>query len=125
MKVILETYALMATIPFITYFFIYYLLLFMKKSKKVSFQWAMNITTILLISAVSAQLKLIFKFQSEYLFSFTWILFIMLSIGYLQWKKKGRIHKRKILSATSLIGFVSFSLFYLLLFIIGLLKVSI
>ncbi|GBF11998.1 DUF3397 family protein [Tepidibacillus infernus] len=120
MGVFIKTYALIATVPFISFFLIYYLMVFMGKEKKHAFNWAFHSTTILLFSAVSAQIKFIFQLKQGFWWVFFWVLFLITSIGFLQWKIKRKISLRKIMIATSKLSFILFSIAYILFFVIGL-----
>ncbi len=119
MEIILKIYGLMATIPFIPFFLIYYTLIYLKKSKKTAFNWSTYVTSLLLLTAVTAELKGIFHVTYGFWINIAWILFIIFSLGFLQWKMKGYLNYVKLITATAKLSFFSFGLLYFVLFIIG------
>ncbi|MFV9510000.1 DUF3397 family protein [Tepidibacillus sp. LV47] len=120
MEAFIKTYALIATIPFISFFLIYYLLLFAGKKKRTAREFAIHFTTFLLYGAVSAEINSILHSKLGFLWSFLWILLIFFIIGYLQKKVRGVLNYKKIITSTSKLSFISLSFFYFLFFLVGL-----
>lgn len=117
---IIQTYALIATVPFISFFLIYYLLLFTGRKNRTAKEFAIHFTTLLLISAVSAEINYIFQTKFGFLWSLLWVLLILIIISYLQQKMRGVLNYKKVMTSTSKLSFLSLSFFYLLFFLIGL-----
>lgn len=120
MGVIAKTYALFSTIPFVSYFLFYYLLILFGKKKEIAKNWSIYITSVLLYSAVTAQLKIMLSLSSGYIFTLTWVVLIIALIVFLQLRLKGSINYSKLLSSTSKLSFLSFGVFYIIFLIIGL-----
>ncbi|TCS84426.1 DUF3397 family protein [Tepidibacillus fermentans] len=120
MGFIIQTYALIATVPFISFFLIYYLLLFTGRKNRTAKEFAIHFTTLLLISAVSAEINYIFQTKFGFLWSLLWVLLILIIISYLQQKMRGVLNYKKVMTSTSKLSFLSLSFFYLLFFLIGL-----
>jgi len=123
MGFLIQTYALIATVPFITFFLLYYLLLFTGKRRRTAREFSVHITTVLLYTAVSAEMNAVFKMSWGYLWSFVWMLLILLGLGYLQRRIRGGLNYKKVIISTSKLSFLSFSAFYILFFLIGVFRV--
>ena len=119
MDFLINTYALLATIPFISFFFIYYLLIFSKQEKKKALNLTINITSILFISAVSGQIDYIFNIKHGIWYSLLGILLITAIIGLLQWKIKGKFDYLRLAKAITRLSFVSFGFLYFIFFIVS------
>ncbi len=119
MDFIINTYALIATIPLLSFFFIYYLLLFFIKERKKALNLTINITSVLFISAVSGQLNYIFKIRYGILYSILAVLFIAAVISFLQWKIKGKNDYKRMIKAVTRLSFISFGFFYFIFFIVS------
>lgn len=120
MDIFIKTYAVIATIPFISFLLIYYLIIFLGKSKKIALDWSSYITSILLYSAVTAQLKVLFQLESSFWWCASWIALILVSLAFLQWKIRGKINYKKLMISTSKLGFITLGIFYITFFIVGL-----
>jgi hypothetical protein len=113
-------YKALAYIPFLTFIVIWFLIYWMKKDKKLSTRWAIDITTVLLLGAVAMQMHKLFSSW----FGFWLILFIMLLatglIGRQQNELRGVVHLPRILKIMSRLGFVVLSFLYIVLLLISL-----
>lgn len=114
-------YAVMATIPFVTFFIIYLAVRWIKGDSTAAVGWAINVTTFFLISAVSTMYGLISAPQSASFF--WWILLFWLVItggmGFLQLKLKGGLNLVKLTRAAWRVTFVALSITYVIFFFIG------
>lgn len=119
MDVLIKSYALISSVPFVSFLIIYYLLLFLGITKKKAFERSVYITSILFYSAVTAQLKLIFNLESGFWWTLSLVGIIMMIIALLQWKIRGKIRIKKIFASTTKLSFLTFGFLYLLFFIIG------
>lgn len=113
----------MATFPFIGFVMIYLAVLLWKKNKRFAAKWAINITNFLLIHAVMSQYSLIWPNAWS---PWWWIILLFLGLivllGWLQVKVRGKISLRKIGFATWRISFLLLCLAYLCLFTAGVWK---
>jgi hypothetical protein len=113
-------YAYMAIIPFIPFLIVCAAAYFMTNNGKKAIVWAMDITTFFLIGAVSVMYNVVFP---SGLGGIWWIVLLFLITGGLianmQNKLKGQIDPRRIVRAVWRLGFLFLSLFYVLLFIVG------
>ncbi|WP_339062286.1 DUF3397 family protein [Tepidibacillus marianensis] len=123
MGFLIQTYALIATVPFITFFLMYYLLLFAGKRKRTAREFSIHITTLLLYTAVSAEMNAVFEMKLGFFWIFIWMLFILLGLGYLQQRVRGALNYKKVIISTSKLSFLSLGAFYILFFLIGIFRV--
>lgn len=106
-------------IPFAAFVAVYFLFsLWKKKSKKESLNWAANVTTFFLITAVFFMHGLIKTEES--ISAFWWILAFFLCtgglIGWLQHKVKGKVDPPKMVRAVWRLAFVFFTVAYFFMF---------
>jgi len=122
MKVFLQTYALFATLPFVSFFLLYFLLQMLNKPKEAARKIAMYVTVVFLFTAVAAQIEILFKNTYGLVFAFIWVFVIFFTLGFLQLKLKKNLNYKKLVASTLKLCFISFSFFYILLFVIGLIQ---
>lgn len=120
MDFFIKTYGVMATLPFLSFFLIYFFLLILHKTKKQALNIAIYITSILLLSAVASFLKMIFDLESGLWLTILWVVIIFIVLGFMQWKIKGFFNYKKIILSTLKLSFLTFGVLYILFFIIGL-----
>jgi hypothetical protein len=118
---IVSLFTILAFIPFLTFFVIWFIVYLIKHDKKLSTHIAMDITALLLLGKVADQLH---KLTGSW-FGFWLLVFIMLVatglIGRKQNEIRGAVIVPRILKILLRIGFVVLSFFYVLLLIISIL----
>jgi len=115
-------YAVMAMVPFVTFFLLWFIFYAVKRDKKTATRRTMDIVCILLVGSVSSMYYHIFNSS----FALILILFLMLLsiglIGNMQYRSKGSIDYKRILQVTLRIGFLGLSVIYVILLLIGTVK---
>lgn len=122
MDILLKIYAFIATVPFILFFIIYYVAYLCKKTKKESFNIASYVSSILLISAVTGQMNILFDIKHNYLFTILIVVFILIVLVFLQKNIKGRIDVIKLITSTLKLTFLLLSIIYIIFLIIILIR---
>lgn len=120
MDFLIKIYAVIATIPFLTFFLIYFLFILLGKPKDMAFERAIYITSVLLIGAVSSQLKNIFNLASGLWLSLLLVFLIFITLGFLQWKLKNKLDIKKLILSTLKLCFYLFGVLYISFLIISL-----
>lgn len=120
MDFLIKIYAVIATIPFLTFFFIYFLLVLLGKPKNIAINRTIYITSLLLIGAVSSQLKYMFNLTSGLWFSLLIVFLIFIVLGFLQWKFKNKLDIKKLILSTLKLSFYLFGVLYISFFIVSL-----
>lgn len=120
MDFLIKIYAVIATMPFLSFFLIYILFVLLGKSKVIAFERAVYITSVLLIGAVSSQLKNIFNLTSGLWLSLLIVFLIFIVLGLLQWNFKNRLDYKKLVLSTLKLSFYLFGILYISFFIISL-----
>ncbi|MCF6093576.1 DUF3397 domain-containing protein [Microaerobacter geothermalis] len=115
MEFLANMYAILATIPFLSYPLIYYLTFWRSRDKKKSHAWAINLTTVFLASADGAMFRIL---QWK---GFVWwfILLTLVSglvLGFLQYRLKGNLYLPRLAKGIWRVMFVFLSILYLILF---------
>lgn len=113
-----QLYAFFAAMPPIGYLVTYGIVLSVTKSKTTAHLRALDVTTLLLLSAVSV-LWYNVTGGKGWLAVLTLYILLGTGLGLLQWWVRGRFHFRKWLRGLWRFGFLFLALFYLLLFGIG------
>ncbi len=108
MDIFVKLYALLATVPFITFLILYLILINIGISKKVALNYSIYISSIFLISAVSAQIKILFNYQYSFIIVIVWIIIILFGLALIQLKIRGYINYLKLFSSTSKSFFIIF-----------------
>lgn len=116
---ILQIYALLAIIPFLSFLLLWLLHYAFKRDKKKATALAMDITTFLLMGSVSVMYDRIFKGVGGF-----WIILLLFLIaagliGGVQNRLKGAVDVRKLIRVVWRFGFLFLSLFYVLFLFIG------
>ncbi len=123
MTLLANVYAAIATIPVIPFIVIYLVVYyFIDKDSKEAVGWALNITTVFLISA---NIVLINQFGVP---AKGWGLFLVIllfailtgGLAYLQLLKRGEVQWKRLTKAVWRLGFLSLVLMYVVLFIVHL-----
>lgn len=120
MDFLIKIYAVIATMPFLSFFLIYILYILLGKPKDMAFERAIYITSVLLIGSVSSQLKNIFNLASGLWLSLLLVFLIFITLGYLQWKLKNKLDIKKLILSTLKLCFYLFGVLYISFFIISL-----
>jgi len=120
MDFLIKIYAIIATMPFLSFFFIYFLFILLGKPKDIAINRTIYITSILLIGAVSSQLKYIFNLASGLWLSLLFIFLIFAALGFFQWKLKNKLNLKKLTLSTLKLSFYLFGVLYIIFFIVGL-----
>jgi hypothetical protein len=113
-------YKALAYIPHLTFIVMWFLIYFIKHDKKKSTQWAIGITTVLLLGTVAMQMHKLFNSWFGFWFMVLIILLVTGFIGRQQNDLRGFVHFPRILKILSRIGFVVLSFFYIILLLISL-----
>jgi hypothetical protein len=113
-------YKALAYIPHLTFIVIWFIIYFIKHDKKKSTQWAIDITTVLLLGTVAMQMHKLFNSWFGFWLMVLMILLITGFIGRQQNNLRGFVHFPRILKILFRIGFVVLSLFYVILLLINL-----
>lgn len=119
MSIILSSVGALSVLPFIPFFLVYFVAIYMKKEKKTAIKLAMDVTTVFLILSVSALFNNVFGSK----FGFYLILLILLIavglIGGAQNRMKGKVDVRRLMRAVWRLTFAGTGLAYVLLFLIS------
>lgn len=114
-----NVFAAFATLPFITFFVIYFVAYIRTKSKKESVRWAVHITMLLLLFTVSQMFKAITGSAA----GFWWMIIVLVIIAglvlFLQWKIRQQIQLGRVVRSVWYAGFLLFSLAYFILIPVG------
>jgi hypothetical protein len=113
-------YKAIAYIPHLTFIVMWFLIYFINHDKKKSTQWAIDITTVLLLGTVAMQMHKLFNSWFGFWLMVLMILLVTGFIGRQQNNLRGFVHFPRILKILSRIGFVVLSLFYVILLLISL-----
>lgn len=112
-------YAIFATMPFVSFTLIYFIFMYRTKNKMESLKWAIHISMFFLMSAVSVMMNTVTGSTA----GFWWIILILIAVGgllvWLQWKIRQRILLGRVLRTIWYLGFLVFTLSYIILFISG------
>ena len=119
MKFIIDVYAFFSIIPFVPFLIFYFILIFLKYSKKTALDWSVYLTSIFLFGAVSGIIRALFAVNGFWI-SLLWVILLACILLFLQWKVKGNLDPVKIFSSTVKLSFITFAVFYLLFFAAGL-----
>jgi hypothetical protein len=114
-------YKALAYIPHLTFIVMLFIIYFINNDKKKSTQWAIDITTVLLLGTVAMQMQKLFNSWFGFWFMLLIILLVTGFIGRQQNNIRGFVHFPRILKILSRIGFVVLSFFYVILLLISLL----
>jgi hypothetical protein len=119
---IANVYAVMAVVPFLSFFLLWFIFYAIRKDKKEATQRTMDITSVLLVGSVSSMYYQLF--QSS--FGFFLIVFLMLvcygMVGNVQYKSRGAIQHKRLLQVTLRVGFLALSAIYMVLLLIGMIQ---
>jgi hypothetical protein len=112
-------YAMFAVLPFLTFAFIWFLVYFFLKEKKMTTRLTMDITTIFLIGTVSAMWNKLFHTS----FGF-WLIALVILVAYgliggFQTKEKGQTDLLKVTRVVWRLSFFGLSVLYLILFLLN------
>ncbi|MGD9678747.1 MAG: DUF3397 family protein [Vulcanibacillus sp.] len=118
MDYIVKLYALLATVPIISFLLFAFIINFFIKSKKSSMIYSIYLTNILLISCVSAQINILFNFSYSFIIVLVLIIIIITSLAFLQFKIRGKISYTKLLTSASKLFFILFNTIFFILFVI-------
>jgi uncharacterized membrane protein len=113
-------YAMLATVPFAAFAVIWFVSYLMFREKKKTTRLAMDITTFLLIGAVSSMWNRLFDSRFGFWFILLVILIAVGLLGGYQNREKGRIDLPKIFRIVWRIGFLCLSALYILFLIMNL-----
>ena len=116
-------YAMLAVLPFLSFCLIWIVFFFVYRDKKRALRMSIDITTFLLIGAVSGMIDATFASQ----FGGFWmiLLFFLILAGLLgnaQNRLKGQINVRKLVRAVWRLGFVALGSLYVILLFVGIMK---
>jgi NAD/NADP transhydrogenase beta subunit len=121
--VLSQLWGIVAAVPFVGGVLAYAVLYAWKRDRRFALRGAVNVTNVLLIYAVSASLTIIWPNGVS---AWWWIaaLFaaIALSLGWMQWKVRGRVALGKLCYSTWRLSFILLSLAYVFLFTAGVWK---
>ncbi|WP_059052164.1 DUF3397 domain-containing protein [Paenibacillus senegalimassiliensis] len=119
MKALVSSFIVLAIVPFVPFFLVYFIHLFLRHDKKAALKLAMDVTTLFLIFSVSALFNNVFHST----FGFYLILIILLImgglIGGMQTRVKGKADVRKLLRVVWRLAFAGTGIAYILLFLIS------
>jgi hypothetical protein len=112
-------YAMFAVFPFLTFTFIWFLVYFFLREKKMTTRLTMDLTTIFLIGAVSAMWNKLFHSS----FGF-WLITLIILVAYgliggFQTKEKGQTDLFKVTRVVWRLSFVGLSVLYFILFLLN------
>jgi hypothetical protein len=115
-------YAVMAVVPFLSFFLLWFILYAMRKDKKEATRRTMDVTSVLLVGSVSSMYYQLFHST----FGLFLIIFLMLVcyglVGNVQYRTKGAIQHKRLLQVTLRIGFLALSAMYVVLLLIGMIQ---
>lgn len=119
MKALVSSFIVLAIVPFVPFFLVYFIHLSLRHDKKAALKLAMDVTTLFLIFSVSALFNNVFHST----FGFYLILIILLImgglIGGMQTRVKGKADVRKLLRVVWRLAFAGTGIAYILLFLIS------
>lgn len=118
---IANAYAVMASVPFLAFLLLWFIVYGLTSDKKKATATAMDITTLLLFGVVAAMLDLTFQFS----FGGIWLLLLIFLIalgliGNAQHRLHGRINVKRQLRVVWRLGFLGLGALYFVLLLIGL-----
>jgi hypothetical protein len=121
-EAIVQAYAALALMPFLTFALVWGIVYLYKKEKKFAITRAMDVTTIFLIGVVSTLYNIVF--QSTFGFYLLLLLFLIGFglLGNVQQRTKGKVDLKRITRAIWRLGFIGLSVAYLVLATIGITK---
>ncbi|OEF99282.1 hypothetical protein BHF71_09160 [Vulcanibacillus modesticaldus] len=123
MNLIIKAYAIIATVPFLAFPVFYYSFIYYGKTKKSAFNFSVYFSSILLFSAVTAQLKILFNLKYSFSLNLLLVISIAFILAILQWKIRGYLNYKKILFSTLKLSFIFFGLAYLIFLLIRFIKI--
>lgn len=114
-----DVFAAFATLPFISFFIIYFIAYIRTKSKKEAVRWAIHITMLFLLFTVSGMIKSI----TGSIAGFWWMIIALILFAgliiFLQWKIRQQIQLGRVLRSIWYAGFFLFTVAYFVLIPIG------
>ncbi|MBO8171155.1 MAG: DUF3397 family protein [Bacillaceae bacterium] len=119
-----DVYAILATIPFISFFVLYLVIKWISRDSRKAAGWAVNVTTLLLLSSVAAMYRLIFQ-QSAASIMWWYVLFLLLFFGlfaFMQIKLKGELRPARLVRAVWRVFFLGLSITYVIFFLMGIVR---
>ncbi len=118
-QLLADLFAIFATLPFISFFIIYFVALYRTKSKRESVRWAIHITMLFLLFTVSGMMKSITGSTA----GFWWMVVILILLTglvlFLQWRTRRQIQLVRALRSIWVLGFFIFTITYIVLIPIG------
>mgnify|MGYP001201178846 CR=1 FL=1 len=122
-NIILQLYAVLALLPFVSFFLFWAIAYAVKKERKKATQIAMDVTTLLLVGIVSSGIDNVFPNFIGGIWIVILIFLLMAGlIGNAQNRIHGQVDVRRLLRAVWRIGFFILAVAYILLVLIGLIK---
>lgn len=119
MSLLSNTFIVLAILPIIPFFLVYYIHYFLKRDKKAALLLAMDVTTLFLILAAAALFNIVFKSG----FGLYLIVLILLIAGGLiggaQNRLKGKVDIKRLLRAVWRLAFAGTGVAYILLFLVS------
>lgn len=120
---ILQLYAVLALLPFVSFFLFWAVAYGVKRERKKATEFAMDVTTLLLIGIVSSGFDNVFP---NMIGGFWIVLFVFLLmaglIGNAQNRVHGKVDVRRLIRAVWRIGFFLLAFAYIFLVLIGIVK---
>ena len=121
-NIILQLYAVLALLPFVSFFLFWAIAYAVKKEQKAT-QIAMDVTTLLLVGIVSSGIDNVFPNFIGGIWIVILIFLLMAGlIGNAQNRIHGQVDVRRLLRAVWRIGFFTLAVAYILLVLIGIIK---
>lgn len=117
---IAEFYAMLAVMPFVAFAVVWGTVYAMDRDKKRAGQFAVDITTVLLVGAVYALMKLVWKTTLPFFAIMLALLVLFGLIGNAQVKAKGKMNVRRAFQFVWRISFMVLAPIYGLLMVMGL-----
>lgn len=114
-----KAFALLATIPFLTFFILYLAGTRFIKDRKRAFRLSVDVTTVLLIMAVGALWQYISASYVSWWAALALLTALYVLLAALQIWIRGRISWRRLLRRGWRIAFIIFAVMYVVFFIIG------
>lgn len=122
-NIILQLYAVLALLPFVSFFLFWAIAYAVKKERKKATQIAMDVTTLLLVGIVSSGIDNVFPNFIGGIWIVILIFLLMAGlIGNAQNRIHGQVDVRRLLRAVWRIGFFTLAVAYILLVLIGIIK---
>ena len=123
MNLLSSIWGVFTTVPFLAFLVVYVLFRLRSKNKRKAVRWAVNISNVFLIHAVTLAYDQVWP---DSITVWLWIVLLFALIGslfmWLQKRKHGRIFLGKVSFSTWRISFLLFSLAYIVLFGTGIWK---